>query len=351
MVWALDHNGTSQYSYTADDSISLSGDRYYEFKINTTTTTTETIFCLCNATGSGSSGEFLTITVNFATTGKIKIESSGYTPGEGATTVNDGVDHTIRLDITGSLLELYVDNVLDYSTTHTNPSILDGDFGLYMGCSKYFYADDAFRFFDGLIWDVDVNNQYFYSATDSDHNQSTNLVDNIAANDAIMVNMTTANWIDLGGGDNSLTVTEDSALSIADNTVTATVSTINENSSLSLTDATLISTAVSLIESSDIEIIDTTIVVFKTSCNSLTTTEDTELSLIDLTKVVFTGDTNEYSIRIPDVLSPVKIAWSLNPNIEIMYSSIIIQTTKVVFGINPNTENIAIIQDGEDNEH
>ena len=71
--------------------------------------------------------ENLSLALNFTpSSGTLKVQTVGHTPGEGTIVVNDGKLHTAKMVVNTStgVIDLYVDGVLDYSTTHTAPAEL-----------------------------------------------------------------------------------------------------------------------------------------------------------------------------------------------------------------------------------
>jgi len=134
-------NAAGGMYYELSESRTLVGDFEFAFEFATSMSSKAVLL----STFTDDPSEYLNISINFfGSSGLLKIASLGQTPDEGSIVVNDGVMHECSLvfDSSTSLLSLYIDGSLDYSTTHANPSKLLGMFRHFIiGASKLSTGD------------------------------------------------------------------------------------------------------------------------------------------------------------------------------------------------------------------
>ncbi len=118
-----------------------------ECYIRTTASGTQIAF----GAASGVAGESIGIGTE---NGFVKVHTSGnYTPGIGTIRVDDGEWHRITGDISTVTGEYtaYVDDVLDYTDTHTDPIKLLGLFSVVIGAVQDIKTNPATNFFSGSV--------------------------------------------------------------------------------------------------------------------------------------------------------------------------------------------------------
>lgn len=121
-------------------------------------TTSDLIHVLMSFVTDNDTGEYFRIGVNWQDNdGYLKIETAGHTPGIGTILVTDGKLHKIDIDIPidGSI-KVYVDGVLDYTTQHTNLSLLNRDFDVYLSQGRSHNAAIPYGEFIGVLSDLSI---------------------------------------------------------------------------------------------------------------------------------------------------------------------------------------------------
>ena len=133
-------------------NLSLDGTESFEIEVEIATTDTAIKNPLALFTDTA--GEYFRLTYNFAgAPNVVKVETSGFTPGNGIAIINDGDLHTINIHYNGStnLITLSVDGLVDYTTTHSSPSTLTRTFNVLIGAGKLTTSDSATNFLNGPI--------------------------------------------------------------------------------------------------------------------------------------------------------------------------------------------------------
>lgn len=82
--------------------------------------------------------------------GVTKLETAGYTPGNGSIIVTDGLVHTIVVELDVDVFSIFVDGVLDYTTTHQDPSQLNQVYRVSIGKRKRHDNDSGSSRFTGV---------------------------------------------------------------------------------------------------------------------------------------------------------------------------------------------------------
>ena len=176
------NEGTTDYASIPE--VVLSGDFDIEFDLLTDTQQQST----CLALYTSDTSEYMYIQV--LSSGKIKISTSGFTPGNGLISVNNGVINKIKVVLSGSQFSVFVNGLIDYSVNHTNPSKMGKTYSVLINAAKQSLSSSNFDYLAGII----ANLKIYDAGTlvrdyPLDEPKGTSVVyDNVAGNNGTIIN-------------------------------------------------------------------------------------------------------------------------------------------------------------------
>lgn len=185
----LSEGGTD---YLNIPSVSTPGDYMFTFKVSTSSTVADSVI-LALATNTFS--ERLWVALVSGSGGLvIKVSTSGFTPSQGTKVINDGVIHDVRFIKQGNDFSVYVDGVLDYTVTHTDPLELAGSYSVIACAGRFFTGGTVTNHLNAVLSDLTYTSAGVLERDYPINDNGNTIRDLVSGQDGTVINPNAGDW-------------------------------------------------------------------------------------------------------------------------------------------------------------